>query len=215
LSEKPNDADSIEAVEGLNVTMTVQLPPATTGVATEQVVAVMAKSAAFVPDTDGAAVKFRGAVPVFISVTVIAALVTPCDCVPNGKLAGRVTAGAVPVPVSETVWGLGTALSAKLRDAFSAALVEGLNVRVTVQLEPAATGEAVEQVAAVIAKSAAFVPVTLGLLVNVSDALPVFISVTVIVGLVVPLGTEPNGSLAGRLTTGAGAPVPVPVSGTL
>ncbi len=84
----------------------------------------------------------------------------------------------------------------------------------TVQFPPIATGDAVEQVSAVIAKSAAFAPVTAGLLLKVSDALPVFISVTVIAGLVVPFGMGPKGSVPGRLTTGAGAGVPVPVNET-
>jgi|SRR5208282_2679806 len=96
--------------------------------------------------------------------------------------------------------------------ALSAAAVEGVNVRVTVQAPLAATGDAVEQVAAVLVKSAAFVPDIAGLLLNVSGPLPVFISVTNIVPLVVPFGTLPNGRLAGRLTA---APVPDPVSDTV
>ena len=103
-------------------------------------------------------------------------------------------------------------MSAKLREALSADVVEGLNVRVTVQLPPATTGDPVAQVIEVMGKSALFGPVRLGLLVKLSDPLPVFISVTVIAPLVVPWGTEPNGSLPGSVTMGA---VPVPVSETV
>jgi len=95
-------AFSAAAVDGLNVRVTVQLPPAATGAAVEQVAAVLVKSAAFAPETTGLDVKLSGAVPVFISVTVIPGLVVPSSCGANGRLAGRVTAGAVPVPVSAT-----------------------------------------------------------------------------------------------------------------
>ncbi len=87
-----------------------------------------------------------------------------------------------------------------------------MNVSVTVQLPPAATGDAIEQVMELIGKSPAFAPVTAGLLVNVSEPVPVFISVTVIAALVAPWGTELKGSLPGSETTGA---VPVPVSETV
>jgi len=41
------------------------------------VTAAIEKSAAFVPEMAGLAVKLRGAVPVFVSVAVMAALVVP------------------------------------------------------------------------------------------------------------------------------------------
>jgi hypothetical protein len=215
LSAKFSDADSADVVEGLNVSVTVQLPPATTGVPTAQLAAVILKSALLMPETAGALVKFSEAVPVFIRVIIAGALVTPCVTDPNPRLAGKLTAGAVPVPLRATLWEAGVALSAKFNVALSAAAVEGENVSVTVQLPPAATGDAVEQVAEAIAKSDAFVPVTLGLLVNVRAAVPVFIRVTITCGLVEPRGTEPKAVLAGRLTIGAGAVVPVPISETL
>jgi len=84
----------------------------------------------------------------------------------------------VPVPDSGTLCEAGVALSAKFNDALSAPVVDGLNVRVTVQLEPAFTGDAVEQVAETIVKSNLLVPPRLGLLVKVSEPVPVFISVT-------------------------------------
>jgi len=136
---------------------------------------------------------------------------------PNGRDAGKLTTGAVPVPVSVTLCVFGVALSAKFSDAFSARAVEGVKVSATTQLAFAATGDAVEHVVipATIVKSAAFVPISDGLLVKESWAFPVFIRVTVIWALVEPFGTSPKGSDAGRFTTGAGIAEPVPVNGTL
>jgi hypothetical protein len=215
LSAKFSEALSPEAVEGLKVSVTVQLPPATTGVPTLHEFAVMEKSALFVPVMAGALVKFNDAVPVFISVTIIGALVTPCVTDPNPRLAGSWTDGAVPVPLSDTLCDPGEALSAKFSVALSPPAIDGENVSVTVQLAPAFTGDAVEQVLETIMKSVAFVPVTPGLLVNVSVAFPVFINVTVICVLVEPLASDPKPRLAGSVTTGAVPVVPVPVSPTL
>ncbi len=199
----------------MNVRVTVQLEPAITGATIEQVAAVNAKSVAFMPVTLGLLLRVSVALPVFISVAVIAVLVDPVGTGPNGTLAGRLAIGAgteVPVPVSGTLWVAGVALSAKLSDADSAAKVEGLNVIVTVQLPPAATWFTVEQVMELIAKSAAFAPVTVGLLEKMSGPVPVFISVIGNGALVAPWGTEPNGPLAGSVTAGA---VPIPVSATV
>ncbi len=200
----------------MNVRVTVQEPPAATGEAVEQVAAVLVKSPAFVPETSGLLVNISDPLPVFITVTVIAALVVPSACDPNGTLAGRLTPGPVPDPLSVTVWVAGEALSAKLSVAVSKPSVEGVKVRETVHVPPpAATTLMVEQVAAVIAKSGPYLPVTFGLLLKIREALPVFVSVTIDTGLVVPCGMAPNGSVPGRLTTGAGGTVPVPVSETL
>ena len=75
-----------------------------------------------------------------------------------------------------------------MSEAISALLVVGLNVSITVQLEPAVTGFAGRHVFAVIEKSAAFVPVTEGVLMNVTVPAPVTVNVTVIAELVVPCG---------------------------
>ena len=185
LSAKFSVAFSPEVVEGLNVTMTVQLPPATTWDAVEHVLVEMLKSAPLAPVIFGLLVKFSAPLPVFMRVAVIGALVTPCVTLPKGRDPGRLTTGAVPVPVSMTLCMLPTTpllLSVKLIVAFSAVAVEGVKVSTTTQLEPMVTGEAVEQVviATTMLKSAAFAPMTAGVLEKVSDALPVFMRVTVI-----------------------------------
>jgi hypothetical protein len=106
LSVKFNEAVSDDVVEGLKVSVTVQLPLMATGLEVEQVAAVMLKSPGFDPGapTAGAAVKFNEPFPVFITVTVMGALVTPCWTDPNmtGEFM-KLTIGMVPVPVSETV----------------------------------------------------------------------------------------------------------------
>jgi len=158
--------------------------------------------------------KVSAPLPVFVSVTEKVLLAIPCPVEPNDKLVGTLTAGAVPVPVRVTVCGLPAALSAKLNVADSAAVVEGVKVIITVQLPVGATGVATTQVFAAMLKSAAFGPEMVGVLVKVRLALPVFISVTVRVALVVPLGTRLKGRVVGSVTTGAGA-VPVPERATV
>jgi len=207
LSVNFNEADSAPPVDGVNTTPTAQLPVTGTGFATRQVLEAIAKSAAFAPVTAGALVKVSVALPMLISVAVPVPLGVPTGVTPpNGMLAGRFTtgAGAVPVPVRETLCEPGVALSAKPRAAVSAEVVDGLKVTVTVQLALVISGLAVEQVAPVIAKSASFVPVMAGLLVKMSDSVPTFIRITVMAVLVAPSGTGPNGTLPGSLTTGAG-----------
>jgi hypothetical protein len=174
------------------VSVTVQVILTGTWLAVEQVLDMMVKSAAFAPERLGLLVKVSGTVPVFVSVTTTGPLpgLGKSRKEPNGTLAGKVT-GGMPVPTSDTLCVLGEALSAKLSEAFSAAPVEGVNVRVTTQLIPAATGVEVEQVVdpATIAKSAALVPVMPGLLEKVREPVPVFVRVTIMEALVVPCGT--------------------------
>ena len=141
LSVKFRVAVSALVVEGLNVTVTVQLPLGPfTGVPIMQVVAVMLKSPRFDPGRPmvGALVKFSARLPVLFRVTVLGALVTPCGTDP--KLRGapvNVTIGWPPKPVSETVCVLFATLlllSVKTSTAVSLVGLEGLNVTFTVQV---------------------------------------------------------------------------------
>jgi hypothetical protein len=88
LSEKVSDAPSAVLNDGRNVTVTVQLPPAATGVPTLHVVTVIVKSELFAPVIPGVLVRSSNAVPVFISVAVFGGLVTPCMTDPNARLGG-------------------------------------------------------------------------------------------------------------------------------
>src|SRR5206468_1770221 len=82
----------------------------------------------------------RGAVPLFVTVRVCAALVVLTVCEPKVRLAGDTDrAGATPAPVSATLCGLPAAFEAIDTEAVFAPVVVGLNVTETVQLPPAAT----------------------------------------------------------------------------
>jgi hypothetical protein len=157
---------------GLNVTDTLQVPA---GATVPQVV-VAAKSPAFVPPTV-TPLTTRLALPVFVTVTVCAALVAPIEVEPNVRLAvDSETTGAcaTPVPWSGTVCGLPVALSAIDSELVRVPAACGLNVMLTVQLAPAATGVAGEQVPPEIAKSSP----AIDRLLIVSGAVPLFSTVT-------------------------------------
>jgi hypothetical protein len=77
----------------------------------------------------------RGAVPVFVNVTVFAALVVFSTWLPNAKFVGRSPtpgAEADPVPLRFTFWGLLTSLSVKTRVPVRNPVAAGVNVTVTV-----------------------------------------------------------------------------------
>lgn len=133
----------------------------------------------------------------------------PCGTDPNDSLAGRVTAGAVPVPVRGTLCVLGVALSLKLREALLAPTANGVNVSLTVQVPPEVSGFAGKHVLETNAKSPGFVPLIVGGLLNMSDPAPVFVIVSDSFGLVVPWSTGPKAILPGVLMTPGEVPVPV------
>lgn len=130
-------------------------------------------------------VRFTAALNAFSEVTVaVTWKLCPAVMVPvvgESVTANDVT-GAVPVPLSGTSCGELASLSAMLRFADSAACVEGVNVTPIVQFPPAATDA---PHVFVWLKSPAFVPVV-DMLVIVSVAVPLFVSVTVCTGLAVP-----------------------------
>jgi hypothetical protein len=194
--------DATPPAVGVKVTATVQEPDAATGLDVEQVVPEAAIANG--PETP-IALKVRLALPVFVSVTVCAGLVVPT--VSEGKVggAGKLTTGPVPVPLKLTVCGLLPALSVNERLPEFVPTAVGVKVTVTAHEPDAATGLEVEQVVpeAAIAKGPV-VPVA----VNVRLALPVFVSVTVCDGLVVPTGSDGKVGGAGKPTMG---PVPVPL----
>ena len=87
----------------------------------------------------------------------------------------RLTAGAVPVPVRLTLWGLPVALSVRVTAAVRVPPAVGVKVTLVVQLAPAATLEAQ---LLVWAKSLALVPVS-AMLGTLKAEFPVLFSVTV------------------------------------
>jgi len=122
------------------------------------------------------------------------------------------TFGGIPVPLSGTLCIGGVALSAKSSEAVSAALVEGVNVSVTMHVPPfGATPVPATHVFVVIAKSAALAPESWGAAVKLRATLPGFVRVTVMAALVVNCGTLLNARFIGRP---AAAPRPEPLRGT-
>ena len=98
----------------------------------------------------------------------------------------RLTLGAVPVPLKPTTWGLPLALSVSVRLPERLPVAVGVNVTLITQLLPLpATEVQVLQVVplAAMAKS----PVT-AMLVKLSHAVPLLVTVTALAGLVVPTG---------------------------
>src|SRR5437016_4994028 len=152
----------------------------------------------------------KAAVPVFVSVTVIAVLVVASSWLPKPRLVGaNPTPGAVPFPLSVMICGLPPALS--VSDSVPVRAPEAVGVKVTlmVQFAPAAkvaglVGQALAPVL-VAAKS----PEAANELI-VKAAVPVFVSVTVIGVLVVASGWLPK--LSSFPTRRSSDLVPFPLS---
>jgi hypothetical protein len=92
----------------------------------------------------------------------------------------------LPVPVRETLCGLPAALSVTVTLAVRVPIAVGLNVTLIVQLAPAARVLGLMGQVVLCAKSPALVPV-IPILLMVSAAVPLFVSVTVFGALVVPI----------------------------
>src|SRR6202521_5998839 len=126
-------------------------------------------------------VMFSNAVPEFVSVTVCAALaVLSCWVAKVRLVADKLTAGAatvVPLPVRLTVCGLPVALSVMVMVPGRLPVAVGVKVTVMVQLAAAATDVPQVLVWAYCVLAA--------MLVRLSAAVPVLVSVTVCAALVV------------------------------
>jgi hypothetical protein len=119
------------------------------------------------------------------------------------------SAGATPLPERATVCGDPVALSATCSVALKLAADAGVKVTENAQLVPAAN-EAPQVL--VWAKSVGLVP-PIAILVIDNAALPLFVSVTVVGALVVPVvSLEKATEVGASVATGAGGTVPVPVS---
>jgi hypothetical protein len=153
-------------------------------------------------------VKFRTAVPEFVSFTVWAALVLPTVSAANVRLvgesvtAGAVTTGASPVPVNNTVCGEPIALSVTLTVPVLLPAAVGVNVTESMQDPPPAM--LVPQLWLTAKSPEAAIEV------RFKTALPEFVSVTVCAELVVSVVCDAKVSAVGaRVTIGAVA-TPVP-----
>lgn len=203
LSVMVSEALREPAAEGVNVTIMVQLPPAPTPLPQ---LFVWAKSPAFAPLSAILDI-FREVLPVFVRVTLCAALVVPVLSWVNVRLLGaRPTTGWSPVPLRLIVCGLPLALSLMVSEALRDPAAAGVNVTLMVQLVSAPT--LLPQLLDC-AKSPEFVPLR-AMLDMLSDALPVFESVTICGALVEPMFCWPNARLADEMLTAGEKPLPSP-----
>jgi hypothetical protein len=199
-----NVAASAAVVEGVNVTLITHVFPGPgaggTAVLFLQVVvpATTAKSAAFAPlmATAFAAAKFNVSVPVFVKVTVKAALVVPLRWLPNGNGFGAAEAcGNVPVPLNVTVWmvpAVPPESSVMFTVAACAPVAVGANLTLNLQLAAGATGVAatseqgVPELGAPSTNCVGFAPAS-AMVAMLSVPVPVLLTVTSVPALVVPL----------------------------
>jgi hypothetical protein len=173
-------AERAPFADGVKVTLMMQLAVAARVLGLSGQVEVSAKSAAFAPFTVMPLI-VSAAAPLFVRVIVCAELVAPIFWLPKLSEVGlSVTAGAetTPVPLRGTLCGLPAALSLILTLALRAPEADGEKVTPIVQLAPAASVLGDSGQVVVSAKSAAFVPVRLTLLI-VNAAVPELVSVTV------------------------------------
>src|SRR5437588_558795 len=197
-----------EAVD-VTVTMMVQLPPSAKAAGLMGQALALVLVAAKSPDVANELI-VKAAVPVFVSVTVIGALVVASNWLPKSRLVGaNPTAGAVPFPLRGSICGLPPALSPSDSVPVRAPKAVGLKVTLMVQFPPAAkvaglVGQALAPVL-VAAKS----PEAANELI-VKPAVSVFVSVTVIAVLVVVSSWLPKARLVGANPTPGAEFEPVP-----
>src|SRR5206468_1500818 len=150
----------------------------------------------------------KAAAPVFVSVTVIGALVVASSWLPKSRLVGaNPTPGAVPFPLRENICGLPPASSASDSVPVRAPEAVGVKVTLMVQVPPAA------KVAGLVGQALAPVLVAAKSLeaaneLIVKAAAPVFVSVTVIGALVVASSWLPKSRLVGANPTPRAVPLP-------
>src|SRR5207245_6589845 len=171
---------------GVKLTLIVQLAPGATEPAPlgQVLPAAKAKSAACAP-VMVMLVRFSGAPPLLVRVTVCAALVVPTRCLPKVLLVSESVAGGgvAPVPVSDTDCGLPAASSVMVTVAVRALAAVGVKVRLRTQLAPAASVAPLMQVVPeASAKSPALAPPSTAVAM-LRGAVPLLVRVTVCTGL--------------------------------
>ncbi|HMC60700.1 MAG TPA: hypothetical protein VKJ01_16035 [Candidatus Solibacter sp.] len=179
LSAKLMDAVRAPETVGANTTLTVRFAP--TATEAPQVL-VCVKSPAFVPVMVMLEI-VTALFPVLNSVTPLGGLLVLMDWLANVRFEVlKLMEAAVPVPVSEAVCGLPAALSAT--ETLAARVPEAVGVNVTLMLQLAAAASEAPQVF-ICVKSPGLVPLIV-MLVMVSAAVPVLLSVTTPGALLVP-----------------------------
>src|SRR5207253_1434621 len=151
----------------------------------------------------------KAAVPVFVSVTVIAVLVVASSWLPKSRLVGaNPTPGAVPFPLSVMICGLPPASSAS--DSVPVRAPEAVGVKVTLMVQFAPAGKVAGLVGQALAPVlvAAKSPEAANELI-VKAAAPVFVSVTVIGVLVVAYSCSLHAALPISNPTPGAVPFPL------
>jgi len=146
------------------------------------------------------------AVPLFVKVTLCAALVVPGTCVKVNDVGLIVSPGAEAAPLRATVCGDPLALSVIVIVAVKFPLDAGVNAIENEHEAPAAT---VAPQLFVSAKLAAFPPPSTMLVIE-SEPVPVLVNVTVWAVLVAPASALKLSDVALRVTAGAGLVVVPP-----
>lgn len=154
----------------------------------------------------------NAAVPLFLTVTVCAALVLPTAWEPNDALVGdRLTAGAIPVPVNARLCGLPAALSAIATLADRAPVAAGKKVTDTEHVAFTARVAGANGQLSLSEKSLEFGPPTVTALIA-KGAIPTFVTVALSPPLIVPTTWLPNVRVAGDTDTAGAGATPVPLS---
>jgi hypothetical protein len=136
---------------------------------------------------DEIAIMLSAALPVFVSVTVCAALLVPAICAENARVAGESATtgefGSTPMPVKLTACKLVTELSKKVSVEVSVAATGGVNATLTVHFAFGATVVPLHK-SALIAKSIACPPESVTALgPKIKLAIPLFVTVMDCAGL--------------------------------
>ncbi len=191
---------------GVKLTLRAQLE--STGKTAPQEPGADANSEAFAPLTEMLLIR-SGASPPLNRTRVCGALVVAMTCTPNVRDAGRIEAtGAMPVPLSKTLWVDTRALSVTTRVPVLAPLAIGLKATWIIQFAPDAS--VVPQVV-VWLKSPGLIPAKAMLEIDIG-ASPELVSVTVWKLLIVlTIWLEKFNAVGARFALGA---VPVPLSAT-
>jgi hypothetical protein len=212
LSTISNRALKVPVVDGVNVTLTLQVleAPLVVNLAPEQVSAVLEKSLTFVPPITTSEMA-RVAEPLLVTVSVIAGLAVFSIWVKFKLAEERPTIDCVPVPIIGIDWELPGPLSVKFSEALRLPVEDGVNVTLTLQ-EPPEITDAPVQVSVPLEKSLAFVPL---IATNEMPRLPVPLLVTVSVRaeLVVLMGWPLK--FNGEVENPTAGSVPVPVKATV
>src|SRR5207302_1436876 len=207
-----SDSDPVRAPEavGVKVTLMVQVPPAAkvAGLVGQALAPILV--AAKSPEGANELI-VKAPAPVFVSVTVIGAVVVASSWLPKARLVGaNPTPGAVPFPLSVMICGLPPSLS--VSDSVPVRATHSVRVALTmlVQVPPAA------KVAGLVGQALAPVLVAAKSLeaaneLIVKAAAPVFISVTIIGALVVASSWLPKCRLVGANPTPGAVPFPLSV----